>query len=149
MNKNIKHLILFAFALLGSATLAMADKVNVDKSGLALQGHDPVAFFTDSKPVKGLPSIQGTHAGATYRFATEENLKTFTANPEKYVPAFGGYCAWAVSKGYTAKVEIDTWQIHEGRLVLNYDQGIKKKFNKDLTGNYNNAVANWPKVSSK
>lgn len=123
--------------------------VNVDKNGLALEGYDPVSFFTAGAPIKGRSDLTLRHAGATYRFATEENRAAFEAEPARYVPQFGGFCAWAVSKGYTAKVEISTWQIVDGRLILNYSDGVRKQFDADRAGNLRRADGNWPGLVEK
>jgi len=123
--------------------------VNVDKNGLALEGYDPVSFFAAGAPIKGRSDLTFRHAGAMYRFSTEENRAAFEAGPGRYVPQFGGYCAWAVSKGYTAKVEISTWQIVDGRLILNYSDGVRKKFDEDRAGNLLRADGNWPGLVEK
>jgi YHS domain-containing protein len=136
------------FSLVGAAS-GWAQAVNVDKTGRALAGYDPVAFFTDAQAVKGQPTLHADHAGATYYFATEAHRMAFLAEPKKFLPAFGGYCAWAVSKNDTAKVEIDTWQVTEGRLLLNYDQSIKKKFNQDLKVSLAKADGHWPALEAK
>lgn len=125
---------------------ASAAPVNV-KKGLALEGYDPVAFHTQSAAIKGSDANSFVHEGATYYFSSAENQQLFAANPEKYAPAFGGYCAWAIStKGYLAPVQIDTWQIVDDRLILNFNKSIQKRFNKDLQGNMSKALANWPNV---
>ncbi len=118
--------------------------VNVDSRGVALEGYDPVSFFSAGAPVKGRAELSVSHGGATYHFSTEENRAAFEQEPARYTPQFGGFCAWAVSRGYTAKVEIDTWQIVDGRLILNYDKGVKRRFNEDIAGNLRRADGNWP-----
>jgi YHS domain-containing protein len=130
---------------------AAADKVlvNVDKRGLALEGYDPVAFFTDGKPVKGTTAYTTRYHGAEYHFASEAHRVLFAADPAKYAPQFGGYCAYGVSRGHAVPVEIDTWQLIDGRLVLNYDQGVKKKFDADRAGNLRLADEKWPGIVEK
>jgi YHS domain-containing protein len=123
--------------------------VNVNDKGIALQGYDPVSFFSDGRPAKGNPALTLRHEGATYWFATSENKATFEAAPERYVPAFGGYCAYGASNGYTAPVEIDTWQIVDGRLLLNYNKSIRKKFDADRAAYLQKADANWPGIVEK
>ncbi len=150
-----RRALIFLIPLLGVAFQAIAQNqatkvlVNVDARGVALEGHDPVAFFSDGRPTKGDPSITAGHAGATYHFATAENRAAFEAEPERYVPAFGGYCAYGASKGYPAKVEIDTWQIFEGRLLLNYSKSVRKTFDTDRAAYLKKADANWPKIVEK
>lgn len=125
-----------------------ADLVNAEKqSNLALQGYDPVAFFTDAKPMKGSSSFTTTYHGYAYRFASEEHRMEFQNNPEKYLPAFGGFCAFGVSKGKLVPVEIDTWEIVDGRLILQNSQAVKKKFSEDKESNLRKADANWPQLA--
>lgn len=126
-----------------------AEALNLDKDGVAIQGYDPVAFFTENKPVKGKPSISSKSGGATYHFASEENKKAFDAEPTKYIPQFGGYCAYGVSKGDLVKIEVDAFQVVNGRLLLQYDKKVREKFNKDQAGFLKKADANWPTVSKK
>jgi len=123
-----------------------ADLVNAEKSNLALQGYDPVAFFTDAKPMKGDASITATYHGYHYLFASEAHKAEFEQAPDKYLPAYGGYCAFGVSKGKLFPVEIDTWEIVDGRLILQNSQSVKKKFSEDKEGNLRKADANWPKL---
>ncbi|MFD2255249.1 YHS domain-containing (seleno)protein [Luteolibacter algae] len=136
-----------AAALILAATAHAGEKVNVSgASGIALNGYDPVAFFTEKKAVHGNPSISAKHEGATYLFASEADKKAFVAHPEKYVPQFGGYCAYGVAVGAVFPVDIETWQVRDGKLYLNLNPEILKEFNKDFAGNIAKAGENWPKV---
>ncbi len=126
-----------------------AQAKNLDPSGLALQGYDPVAFFTDQKPVKGDPAITSKVNGVTYHFANAANKAAFDKQPAKYEPQFGGYCAYGVAKGSLVKIEVDAFQIVDGRLLLQYDKGVRDKFNKDAAGNLKTADAKWPTLSKK
>lgn len=126
---------------------AAAPRVNVDRDGLTLKGYDVVAYFTDGKPVQGSPAFTTSWRGATWRFASAANRDTFVAAPEKYAPQFGGFCAWAVSRNYTADVDPAAWRIVDGRLVLNYSLSIRAQFEKDTAGNLAKADANWPGLS--
>jgi YHS domain-containing protein len=138
-----------------SASASMSDEmhmkvlVNKDPTGLALQGYDPVAFFTQKRPVAGSPDITASYQGATYHFSTIDNKKVFEQAPEEYAPAFGGFCAYAVSQGGTAPVDISTWQILHGRLVLNKNPDVARSFNQDREARYQKAVANWPGIVEK
>lgn len=121
--------------------------VNVDEeTGLALQGYDPVAFFTEGRAVKGSPDDAVQSGEATYLFSSKEHMKAFQADPERYEPAFGGYCAFGASVGKVFPVEIDTWQIQFGRLFFQKDQEIKKMFDQNPEENFRKAEANWPKL---
>jgi YHS domain-containing protein len=144
----IRSLAIFTAAiLLGLGREAHAQSktlLNLDKSGLAVQGYDPVAFFTDGKPVKGAPQFTSNLKGATYYFASAEHKAAFEKDSAKYEPQFGGYCAYGVSKGKTVPIEVDAFQIVDGRLLLQYDKGIRDKFNKDTASNLKLADSNWP-----
>lgn len=123
--------------------------INADPLGkIALQGYDPVAFHTESKAVKGDPYIAAEYQDYKFLFASEDNKKTFEADAEKYMPAFGGYCAFGVSLGVFFPVEIDTWEIVDGRLVLQYNGAIKNKFEEDKGTNLQKAQENWSKVEA-
>lgn len=143
----------FAFTIvLGTGVSVFAQSktlINVDKTGLAVQGYDVVAYFTDGKPVKGSPQFASAHGGGTYHFASAEHKAAFDKEPAKYAPQFGGYCAWAVSKNSTAKIEPDAFQVVNGRLLLQYDKSIRDKFSKDTAGNLAKADANWPGLVAK
>jgi len=116
------------------------------KPGVAVAGYDPVAYFTENKPVKGDPAIVLEHGGVLWLFASAANRDAFAADPEKYAPQYGGYCAWAVSQGYTAKGEPEVWKIVEGKLYLNYSAGVQRTWERDISGNIKSADANWPAV---
>ncbi len=144
---------LLTLALLIAAALPALSQtkslLNLDKSGLAIQGHDPVAFFTENKPVKGKPEFVARHAGATYLFATKEHRDSFKADPAKYEPAFGGYCAFGVSKNRLIEIDVDAFQIVDGKLLMQYSKGVREDFNKDTNGNLTKANTNWPGLVEK
>lgn len=123
--------------------------LNLDKAGVAIQGYDPVAFFTDNKPVKGKPEFPAKHNGATYLFASKEHRDAFKADPAKYEPAFGGYCAYGVSRGKLVEIDVDAFQIVDGKLLLQYSKGVRDDFNKDAKGNLAKASTNWPGLVEK
>ncbi|HVU36891.1 MAG TPA: YHS domain-containing (seleno)protein [Opitutales bacterium] len=123
--------------------------VNVDKAGVGLQGYDPVAFFTEKKPVKGHAGIVSRYNGVIYQFATVEDKKLFDENPAKYEPQFGGYCAYGVSRNKAVEIDVDAFQIVDGRLLLQYDKDIRDEFNKDTRGNLKQADKNWPDLVDK
>ena len=135
-----------ALTLLAAPLVAQGDKVlvNVDKKGVALQGYDAVAFFTDQAPVRGVASYSARYQGATYYFASAEHRATFESAPEHYAPGYGGFCAYGASQKHAAPVEISTWQVIKDRLILNYSAGVQRTFNKDQEGYLAKADANWP-----
>jgi YHS domain-containing protein len=146
--KNILKSI--AAILLLSLSAFAADLVNVSgASKAAVSGYDTVAFFTDGKPVNGSPFITADHKGATYYFASEDHKALFTANPEKYVPQFGGFCAFGVSINKVLPVDISTWQVRNGKLYLNLNPDIRIKFDADFDGNLAKATKNWPGLVKK
>lgn len=120
---------------------------NVNNDGVILDGYDPVAFFTDNKPVKGDPKFQFTFDKAIYYFSKQEHLDAFKANPEKYKPQFGGWCAYAVSLGRVAPIDVNTFSIVNGRLVIQHNQRAVNGWNKDVQGNLLLADKYWPKVA--
>lgn len=124
--------------------------VNVSgASRVAVSGYDPVAFFTDSKPVNGSPFITAEYNGATYFFAAEDHKKLFTEKPDEYVPQFGGFCAFGVSINKLLPVDISTWQVRNGKLYFNLNPDIRIKFDADFEGNVAKAVKNWPELVKK
>ena len=137
---------------LGMALPAFAQTktlLNLDKAGVAIQGYDPVAFFTDGKPVKGKPEFPARHNGALYYFASKEHRDLFKADPAKYEPAFGGYCAYGVSRNKLVEIDVDAFQIVDGRLLLQYSKGVRNDFNKDQKGNLAKAEGYWPGLVEK
>lgn len=133
---------LFTVALIAFAGAARADVYSED--GVALGGTDPVAYFTEGKPVQGSPAHSYDHDGATWHFASAETRDAFAADPERYAPKYGGYCAWAVSQGYTAKTDPDAWRIVDGKLYLNYNKAVQQRWEGDIPGNIAKGDANWP-----
>ncbi len=147
----MKKALLFLICIIASQQVFAQSKtlLNLDKAGVAIRGYDPVAFFTQGKPVKGQPQFESRYNGARYLFASAEDKATFDANPAKYEPQFGGFCAYGASQGHTAPVKIEAFQIVNGRLLMQYDLGVKKEFNKDQQGNLQKADKNWPSIVQK
>ncbi len=142
----------FILLLLGLALPVFAQTktlLNLDRDGLAIQGYDPVAFFTDQKPVKGDAKFVFKHDGALYFFASKEHRDLFKANPAKYEPVFGGYCAYGVSRNKLVEIDVDAFQIVDGKLLLQYSKSIREDFNKDAKANLAKADANWPALVAK
>src|SRR5262249_14666658 len=124
------------------------DEIN-NQRGLALQGYDPVAYFKEGKPLVGDAAIASIWHGATYRFASTENREAFLADPEKYAPQFGGYCAYAVSRGTTANGDPHQWAIVDDRLFLNNNALAMTLWNEDRPGNIKAGDENWPLISKR
>src|SRR5215510_13640136 len=147
----MKRFFLALFVATVALPLAAQTKtlLNLDKTGLAIQGYDPVAFFADGKPAKGKPEFQARHDGALYYFASKEHLDLFKADPAKSEPAYGGYCAYGVSRNKLVEIDVDAFQIVDGRLLLHYSKGVRDDVNKDTKGNLTKANANWPGLVEK
>ena len=142
-----RHGLALAALLLGVAAPGVAlaiDPVYSSFWGLAIRGTDPVAYFTEGRPVEGVAEHSFEYLGATWRFASAENKAAFEADPERYAPQYGGYCAWAVSQGYTASIDPEAWSIVEGRLYLNYSKEVMKTWLADRDGHIARADASWP-----
>jgi hypothetical protein len=116
------------------------------ESGVAMRGTDVVAYFTEGRPVRGSAAHQLDWRGAKWRFASAAHRDRFAADPEACAPAFGGFCAWAVSRGYTASTDPQAWRIVEGRLYLNYSLAIRRQWSEDIPGNIALGNANWPRL---
>ena len=116
--------------------------------GVAINGYDPVAYFTESNAVKGTSDFTSDWDGAVLHFASAENKAMFDADPEKFAPKYGGYCAYAVSKGYTASTDPDAWSIHDDRLYLNYSKSVRALWAARKRHHIEQADANWPGVLS-
>jgi hypothetical protein len=120
-----------------------------DRGQLAVKGYDVVAYVTDSKPVVGRAEFEYRWNGAIWRFMSAFNRDAFSRDPEMYAPQFGGYCAWAVSRGYTADIDPEAWRIVDGQLYLNYSKRVQCMWEKDVRGNILKGQANWPSVLTR
>ena len=127
----------------------MTPFINADPHGkITLQGYDPVAFHAAGKPMRGDPAISAEYLGYRYLFSSDANKAAFEKQPEDYLPAYGGYCAYGVSIDVLAPVEIDTWEIIDGRLVLQFSQGAKQKFGEHTDENVRTADENWSRFEA-
>jgi YHS domain-containing protein len=122
--------------------------VNVDEKGVIIEGYDPVAYFTESKPVKGDMEFSEKYHGATYLFASAEHKEIFKKEPEKYLPQYGAFCGYAVSIGKLRPVDPNIYQIENGRLILQHTQEAYELFNKELRKSVLKADKNWPQLES-
>lgn len=170
MHATHKHTYIFAFPLLSIILLASGCStpgrcigaegatvqtsqqkilLNLDSDGRAIQGYDPVAFFTDAKPVMGSPKTTSTHGGAVYWFANAAHKEMFDANPSKYEPQFGGWCAYAASIDALSPIEPKYWEIVNGRLLLQHNQKAWDLWHQDPANNLVKADKNWPRLVEK
>lgn len=133
----------------GFAAPAVAAKAKVfTRGGIALGGYDPVAYFEVGKPARGAAQYALAWQGADWYFSSAENKDRFAAAPESYAPAYGGYCAYAVSRNYTASTVPEAWHIWRGRLFLNYSKSVRLLWRADIPGNVRRGDQNWPSVLS-
>ncbi len=150
MFKSFRKSVFWALCVLGlSSSMAQAKEAPVYAglfSSVAVSGYDPVAYFTLQKPVKGDAKFTTMHNGAGWRFVSTENRDKFVADPTRYAPQYGGYCAWAVSQGYTASADPLRWKIVNDKLYLNYDADVQKKWEMSVPEFIQAADKNWPKV---
>jgi YHS domain-containing protein len=119
------------------------------ENGIAIRGTDPVAYFKESRPVQGSPEFTYEWGNATWQFASAENRDLFASNPEQYAPEYGGYCAWAVSQGYTAPIDPNAWKIVNDRLYLNATLGVQRRWEQDIPGNIAKADRNWVGIQER
>lgn len=133
-------------ATLASAALLIArgpvDPVNHSK-GVAVKGYDVLAYFEDSRAVKGSPQFRYEWMGAEWQFVSRDRRDRFASAPEKYAPQYGGYCAWAVGHNYTADIDPEAWRIIDGKLYLNYSRGVQAKWDAERTRLIQEADRNW------
>lgn len=118
-------------------------------NNVAVSGYDPVAYFTVGRPVKGSAAYKINYKGAEFRFSSAANLEKFKANPSAFAPQYGGYCAWAVSQGYTASGDPTVWKIVGGKLYLNYNREIGRRWESNIPEHIRSANVNWPKLIAK
>lgn len=114
--------------------------------GVAVGGYDAVAYHTEGKAIAGSEAITLEQDGATWRFSSEANRDAFKAEPTKFAPQYGGYCAYAAALGHTAKGDPEVWSIVGGKLYLNFNAPTKATWEKDISGYIKKADANWPGV---
>jgi YHS domain-containing protein len=152
---NKRTIVAFAIAIAlttGAAVVpaaAAGPDVNVTITGLALRGYDPVAYFTDGKPIPGDYRITARYNEATYRFASQEHKILFETNPVKYLPQYGGFCAFGAAKGVKVDGDPAVWKIVDDKLYLNLAPPVYDRWSEDIPGNVKSANDNWPSLKDK
>lgn len=141
--------LLATMALLAAVVSAPAFAEDFTHSTPGIGGYDPVAYFTEGKPVRGNGYHVSEFQGVTYAFSNKANQKQFEANPEKYLPAYGGYCAYGVAVGKKFVANPEVWKVLDGKLYLNLDTDIQQTWEKDVSGNVKKADTNWDKIKDK
>lgn len=124
-----------------------AQEVNIVE-GYALQGYDPVAYFTVGAPTTGNSDFEAEHGGATYRFASAENRDLFNQDPDKYAPQYGGFCAFGAAMGRKFGADPQAWRVVDGKLYLNLNKEIQKRWVTDIPGFIRGADHNWDIIES-
>lgn len=132
---------------MATSALAAGVEINASSTGLALQGYDPVAYFTDGAPTKGSYKITTVFDDATYRFASEEHKAQFEANPEAYLPAYGGYCAFGTAMGFKFDGDPTYWKIVDNTLYLNLSKDIQERWEGNIPGFVEDANGHWENIA--
>ncbi len=146
----MKKLSLLATGILCSVLSVYAQKSPVfEQAGKAIQGYDPVAYFTEAKPVLGKDEFVYNWNNTNWYFASQQNLDSFKMNPEKYAPQYGGYCAYGLSDGHKAPTSPDAWTIVNGKLYLNYNIKVKEYWSKNRDERIDKANKNWVEIKDK
>jgi YHS domain-containing protein len=117
--------------------------------GVAIAGYDPVAYFLDGRPVKGLPEHRAEYKGSVFHFASRAHRDAFAAEPARFAPRYDGFCAFGVARGYKAKIDPAAFSIVDGRLYLNYDLEVREEWSRDIPGLVAKADRNWPRVEGQ
>jgi YHS domain-containing protein len=138
---------LIALVLLALSSNAAFAGEFFEADGAALRGYDPVAYFVAAKPQKGQAQYSYEYKGSTFHFVNEANRRAFIDSPEKYVPQFGGYCAYGTAQGYKVSTQPDAFAIVKDKLYLNYNTKVQEIWKQDVPGNIARAEKNWPEVS--
>lgn len=124
--------------------------VMIAGDGYAIKGYDPVAYFVSGQSMKGSENYSAKHKEATWLFSSEANRDMFSANPEKYAPQYGGWCAFGMAEGYAAETDpVNAWAIHEGKLYLNWDESVAKDWKADQDALMQLSEKNWPDVRTQ
>ncbi|MBC7888129.1 MAG: YHS domain-containing protein [Ferruginibacter sp.] len=143
----MKKLFSFTVVLLLAALPLFAQKAEIfSNTAGAIRGYDPVAYFIESKAVKGDTSLSFIWKGSNWYFSTKENLELFKAAPEKYAPQYGGYCAYGTADGHKAPTDPNAWTIVDGKLYFNYNKQVLVMWNKKQKEFIEKADSNWPKI---
>ena len=143
----MKRVMLFSISLIASLH-GLAGQF-FEKDGVALRGYDPVAYFTDAKAVKGSAEHTARYQESTFHFASKSNRDAFAADPAKYAPQYGGFCAFGTAGGYKAAIDPAAFTVVDGKLYLNYNRDVQKKWGGDIAGYVRKADANWPAVRAQ
>ena len=134
--------------LLGNFAFAADIDVNANSNDVAIKGYDPVSYFVDGKAMQGSGDYTAAYKSAIYQFSTADNRDAFKANPEKFAPQYGGFCAFGVTKERKFDTDPTAWKISDGKLYLNLNKDVQKIWLKDVPGNIASAKTIWPEIKN-
>ncbi len=141
--------IILLFCYVGTIAQAQTrSQVNVQGT-YAIGGYDPVAYFTKGEPIQGIESLYYEYKGARWLFASEEHQSLFITNPEQYAPQYGGYCAYAIARGYFATIDPSAWTVDKDKLYLNFSRSIKRRWEREISENIEKGNAYWTMLFTK
>lgn len=123
--------------------------INVDQQGVGIHGYDPVAYFTHATASVGQAKFSASHEGVTYHFANAKQRDMFKAEPAKYAPQYGGFCAMGVALGKKLDGDPQAWRVVDGKLYLNVNKEVQKKWLENVPGNLQKAQEEWPGIKDK
>ena len=146
---QMSGLLLTALLIVSAATGAAPIDKNADANDVALHGYDPVAYFKAGAPTRGKTGITVAHDGVIYRFASVANRDAFQQDPGRYAPQFGGFCAMGTAMGLKLDVDPQAWRVVDGKLYLNLNKDVQKKWLSDVPGHLSQANAKWPEIKDK
>lgn len=149
MIKKIVTIAMMSSSLLFGNLLYAADiDMNADLNDVAIKGYDPVSYFVDSMPTQGSSEYTATYKNAIYQFNSASNRDTFRANPEKFAPQYGGYCAFGVTKERKFDTDPTAWRIADAKLYLNLNKKVQKFWLKNVPDNISSANDIWPEIKN-
>lgn len=134
--------------MLVMAAASAGEAVNTDREGVAIRGYDPVAYFTEGRPVEGSPEFEHAWQDARWRFSNAEHRDRFAGDPDAYAPRYGGFCAGAMALGWKAPIDPEAWVIVDGKLYLNYTKRVRDELAADPAPRIAKADANWERLGT-
>ena len=143
------RIFLFSLIMLGVFSLQAFSAQQHLHNTVGVNGYDLVSYFDAKRPLRGNGNYVAEHDGVTYLFSSEENKQAFEKSPDRYLPAYNGWCAFGVSVGKKFSADPEVWEIVDGKLYMNLDPGIKIMWRQDIPGNIQKADKNWPKIKDK
>jgi YHS domain-containing protein len=144
MNHRLTFLVVLALLVFNVGSTFAGEYF--ERDGVAIDGYDPVAYFTDMKPVKGSSAFHADYQGSTFHFGSAAHRDAFADDPGRFAPQYGGYCAYGMAKGYKASIDPAAFTVVGDKLYLNYSETVRSQWLTDIPGYTRKADANWPEV---